>query len=98
MTFIDWSDAGGMFDLLLDLVAGEEADCRADSDRQRFLANLLEQLRDVESRSSEAAASSVIQELKDIHDSVDMEFASDTVLDHLRDCIVELERVEGLAP
>lgn len=98
MEFIDWSDAGGMFDLLLDLVAGEEADCPDGSERQLFLADLLEQLRGVESRFPEVAASQVIQDLKDIHDSVDTEFASDRVVDHLRDCIVELERVEGRAP
>lgn len=93
MTFIDWSDAGGLFDLLLDLVVEEQAGCRVGGERKRFLSDLLTQLRTVEARFPEVPASVVIQELRAIHDSLDAEFANDSVTAHLRDCIDELDRI-----
>ena len=95
MTFIDWSDSEGMFGLLLDFVADERAECEEDPERQRFLSDVLAQLRTLELRLAEISASVVIQGLRDAHESVGPEFTGDAVMAHLRDCIEELERVEN---
>lgn len=95
MTFIDWSDSEGMFGLLLDLVADERAECEEDPERQRFLSDLLAQLRTVEARSAGISASVVVQELKGAYEFFDPEFVGDPVMAHLQDCIEELERIEN---
>ncbi|MGH7587586.1 MAG: hypothetical protein ACRELU_03230 [Gemmatimonadota bacterium] len=95
MTFIDLSDSEGMFGLLLDFVADEKAECEEDPERQRFLSDLLVQLRTLEARLAEVSACVIVQGLKDAYDSVGPEFAGDPVMAHLRDCIEELERVEN---
>ncbi|MEJ2237299.1 MAG: hypothetical protein P8X82_03300 [Gemmatimonadales bacterium] len=95
MTFIDWSDSEAMFGLLLDFVADETAECREDPERHRFLSELLAELRTLEVRLPEIPATVVTQRLRDTHDAVVAEFASDPVMAHLRDCIAELERVEN---
>lgn len=94
MTFIDWSDSEGMFGLLLDFVADERAECEEDPERQRFLSDILAQLRTVESRIAKISASVVVQELKAAYESFDPEFAGDPVMTHLQHCIEELERIE----
>ena len=93
MTFIDWSDAEGMFDLLVDLVADERAECRQDPERLRFVEDLLAQLRTVEAKLPQIPAAATIQSLEVIHGSADPVFAGDPVMVHLKDCIDELERV-----
>ena len=95
MTFIDWSDSEGMFGLLLDFITDQRAECQQDPERHHFLSELLTQLTAAEARMAETPASAVIQELRDAHESVDREFTGDPVMAHLRDCIEELERVEG---
>ena len=97
MTFIDWSDSEGMFGLLLDFVADERAECEEDPERQRFLSDVLAQLRTLEPRLAEISASVVVQGLKDTYESVGPEFAGDPIMVHLQDCIEELERVENEA-
>jgi hypothetical protein len=94
MTFIDWSDSEGMFGLLLDYVADARAECPEDAERQLFLSELLAQLRATEGQVAEPSPAGTIQELRNIHASVDPEFATDPVMVHLHDCIEELERVE----
>lgn len=93
MNFIDWSDAEGVFGLLVDFVADERMECQEDSDRQRFLSDLLAQLRKLEHELPQLPASDAVQRLRDMHDSADSGFAGDPVLMHLGDCIEELERV-----
>jgi len=95
VTFIDWSDAEGMFGLLVDFVADERAECRGDVERLRFLENLVTQLRALEAEYPQVPAETSIQRLKDLHDSADTEFADDPVFVHLDDCIDELERVSS---
>jgi hypothetical protein len=95
VTFIDWSDAEGMFGLLLDFVADERTECEGDPRRQRFLSVLLAELRTSEARLAEVSTAIVVQGLRDVHESVGPEFAGDAVMIHLRACIEELERVEN---
>lgn len=95
MTFIDWSDPEGMFGLFMEFVADERAECREDPDRHRFLSRLWAQLRTVESRIHETPSSLLIERLRGVHESAAREFDGDPVLVHLRDCIEELENVEG---
>lgn len=95
MSFIDWSDAEGIFGLLVELVADETTDCQNDPERRRFLADLLAQLRALGARLPRIPVSVAIHRLRDLHESADPEFADDTVIVHLRDCIEEFERVEN---
>lgn len=98
VTFIDWSDSNGMFELLVDFVANERADCLGDSERGHFLSDLLAELQVVEARLPDLTVSLVIQGLRDTHESADPEFAADPVMVHLKHCIEELERVENEGP
>lgn len=95
MTFIDWSDAEGMFGLLVEFVADERAECRQDRERQRFLADLLAELRALERELPRFSTSVATRKLRDLHQSADPEFAADPVMAHLEDCIEELERVQN---
>ena len=91
MTFIDWSDAEGLFGLLVDFVADERAACSEDPERGRFLSDLLAQLRAVGAELPEIPASAIIHRLRGIHESADPEFAGDAVMVHLDDCMEALE-------
>lgn len=94
MSLIDWSDSEGMFGLLLDFIADERAECREDPERYRFLSELLTQLTAVKDQLPNLPTPSLIQQLRDVHESVGREFADDPVMAHVRDCIEEIERVE----
>jgi hypothetical protein len=96
LTFIDWSDAEGMFGLLVELVADERAECQNDPERLRFVEDLLVQLRTLEAKLPQTPGTAAIQRLKDIHESADPGFMGDTVMVHLKDCIHELERVGNI--
>lgn len=95
MSFIDWSDSEGMFGLFLDFVADASAECPEDAERHRFLADLLARLRTVASELPEISTAVLIEKLRDIRESVDIDFAQDPVTVHLHDCLEELERVEN---
>lgn len=95
MPHLDYSDPEAMFGLLLDWIADERADSQGDPERQRFLSEVLADLRTIEAEFPELPAAAVIQRLKDIHESVDPEFAGDPALLHLQHLIEELERVEA---
>ena len=83
-----------MFELLIDYVADERMGCRKDDpERRRLLSDLLGQLRALEARLPRIPMSAAVQALRDIDESADPELAGDTVMAHLRDCIVELEKV-----
>jgi hypothetical protein len=96
MSFIDWSDPDDMFGLLLDFVTDElsEAD---DPDRREFLSGLLHALSQLQERFSALTAPEQIEALRAIPFSIDAEFASDPVVQHLEDCATELERVSELS-
>lgn len=99
MTFIDWSDAEGMFGLLVEFVADECKECTADAERARFLRNILRELTTIEERIADIPVTQAIRALKDVCDGVAQEFADDPVIVHVEACIEELERVrdDGLA-
>ena len=88
MTFIDWTDSEGMFGLLIDFVADERAGCPEDSERQRFLSDLLAILETL-------PAGHAVEGLKEAYDSAGPEFEDDPAMVHLKHCIEELERAES---
>ena len=88
MTFIDWSDAEGMIDLFQEFVRDEHRP--ADTERQRFLNQLLEDVGPLR----EGNFVDAIQRLRAIQESTPGEFSADPASLHLADLIQELE---GLA-
>ena len=90
MTFIDWSDAEGMVDLFQEFLRDELNGCSADTERQRFLNQLLEDVTSVR----EAKLMDAIQGLRALQESISGEFSADQASMHLGDLIQELE---GLA-
>lgn len=95
MTFIDWSDFGGMLALLIEFVADERNECRGDVRRQQFLADLLVDLTPLEEQFATISGTEAIDELRTIHNSIDQEFKDDSVMVHVQGCIEELERVNN---
>jgi hypothetical protein len=89
MTFIDWSDSEGMFDLLLEFLRDEKNACAGDAARQGFLAGLL--LKVISAK--ELAPTKAINQLRAIHDSIDGEFKDDPAFLHIEHLIEELERI-----
>jgi hypothetical protein len=90
MTFIDWSDSEGMFDLLLEFIRDEKNASVGDVPRQRFLSRLL-----IETMAAqEMTPKEAIQRLKAIQDLVDEEFKNDPVLLHVMHLVEELERIQ----
>lgn len=90
MTFIDWSDSEGMFDLFIEFIRDEMNDSLEDPHRQQFLGYLLGKVR---SASNERTLGDAIQKLTAIESSIDEEFKTDTVVVHIIDFINELERI-----
>ena len=76
-----------MVDLFQESVRDEMNDSLADTERQRFLNQLIE---DVESMR-EAKSVSVIPRLRAIQESIPVEFNADPASLHLADLIQELE-------
>lgn len=93
MAFIDWSDAEGMIGLLLEYIADEKIEAQGDPARVRFLAGLLQQLRQTSAELEGRPLQAVVRRLKELHASVDREFEADVAVEHLGDCIEELERL-----
>jgi hypothetical protein len=89
MTFIDWSDSEGMFDLLLEFIRDEKNASVGDAPRQRFLTGLLVKVM----AAKELAPTKAINHLRAIHDSIGDEFKDDPALLHLTHFIEELERI-----
>ena len=90
MTFIDWSDAEGMVELFQEFVRDELNDSSSDTERQRFLTQLLEDVQSIR----EAKLLGAIRRLHLIQESIPDEFSEDPASLHLSDLIDELE---GLA-
>jgi hypothetical protein len=89
MTFIDWSDSEGMFDLLLEFIRDEINSCVGDNARQKFLESLSVNVTAVR----RIAPGKAISRLRDIHDSVAEEFKDDPAILHISDFIQELYKV-----
>lgn len=98
MTFIDWSDSGGMLGLLVDFVADELADCGDDAARRRFLTDLLAQLVALEGRLDQLSESEAVESLAETLSAADSEFVGDPVLVHVEDCIEELQKLATALP
>ena len=90
MTFIDWSDSEGMFDLLIEFIRSEMNDSLGDPDRQKFLVDLLTKV----SASNDGTAADAIKKLRAVQSSVDEEFQTDSAVLHITDFINELEHIE----
>ena len=95
MTFIDWSDPEEMFGLLQEYVADAKGELRGDGPRRRFLARLSAELDRIGKRFDSMSRSGLIERLRTLHRRQPGEFADDPVLEHLADCIEELERIES---
>jgi hypothetical protein len=92
VAFVDFSDPDDMFDLLNEYVTDELAEAE-DSGRRRFLSGLLNSLADLQEQFAGLTADQQIASLRSLHRSIDTEFESDAVAQHLEDCAAELERV-----
>ena len=88
MSFIDWSDSEGMFDLFQEFIRDEMNESFDDPERQQFLRNLLAEI----SSLNQMTIADAILKLRTIHDSIPGEFQTDSAFLHLRDLITELER------
>jgi hypothetical protein len=93
MTFVDWSDPEDMFGLLIDYVTDERSESE-DPRRRTFLSDLLSSLAELHERFAGLTAVQRIEALRELHRSIDQEFESDPVAQHLEDCAAELERVD----
>lgn len=95
MSFLDFSDSEEMFGLLLDFVTDAEAGCRDDPDRQRFLSDLRNALRALEEGGTDPGSPDLVEGLRELYAAIDREFMDDPVAGHIRDCMEELERLDG---
>lgn len=93
MTFIDLSDAEGMFGLFVEFVADERATCQDDPERLRLVEELLSQLKVLEADLDDIPGPAVLQRLRELRASADPGLAGDRVLDHLDDLLDELENL-----
>lgn len=95
MTFIDWSDPEEMFGLLQEYVADAKGESGGDGPRRRFLARLSAELDRMGRRFDSMSRSALIERLRTLHRLQPGELVDDPVLEHLADCIEELERIEN---
>lgn len=93
MAFVDFSDPDDMFALLTDYVIDERSEAE-DPQRRRFLSGLLDSLADLQEQFPGLTAAQQIKCLRELHRSIDAEFESDAVAQHLADCAAELERIK----
>jgi hypothetical protein len=89
MTFIDWSDSEGMFDLFKEFIRDEMNDSLEDKERQQFLNHLLREV----SSLNEVSIVDALKKLGAIRDTIQGEFRTDPAFLHLIDLIHELERI-----
>ena len=91
MSFVDWSDPEALLSLLVEHVEDERAD--ADAARRRMLAQLLRQLGEMERDPGTTDAAQRCDTLRQLAAEVDTAFGDDPVVQHLRDCADEFERL-----
>jgi hypothetical protein len=94
VTFINWSDSHEMLGLLAEYVVDERHEAN-DPARAAFLASVLEDLEELTAQVEEMTDDESIATLRVIQESVSEEFRGDTVLQHIQDCIEELERIRN---
>ena len=91
MSFIDWSDSEGMLELLSEYVRDATNESSGDSKRHRFLYDLQIQINQLLHLNKNEAA----KRLREIHISISQEYKEDPVAIHIRDCVEELDHLEG---
>ncbi len=97
MSIIDWSDPEEMLGLLVEYVRDELTGERHDRERRGFLRSLWGALDALDSQGS-LSAREALPRLRSVADEQPSAFASDPALVHVRDCILELERIVVQAP
>jgi hypothetical protein len=93
VSYIDWSDAEAVFDMLLEYVADEKTAAHGDTRRAGFLGPLHAQL--VAAQEDAGVLSATMAALREIIAGISPEFAEDPVVDHLTSCLEELERIRN---
>jgi hypothetical protein len=96
MAFVDFSDPEDMLDLLIDYVTDERSET-SDPQRRRFLSGLLDSLAELQEQFSGMTAIQRVASLRELHRSLDAQFESDPVAQHLEDCAAELEHLSERA-
>ena len=96
MPILDWSDPEEMLGLLADWVADELHEETTDHRRAQFLKHLASSLATLASESGHLSVRAVDEQLRGILGSQPSEFAADPALEHVRDCIHELERMGAM--
>jgi len=91
MPFIDWSNAEGLFDMLVEYVADAKTEAYGDTGRERFLQQLLSQLTAAQEYQEDLPL--LMDKLRSIIQSVNPEYGDDPVMEHLTACLEELERI-----
>lgn len=92
MPFIDWSDPEEMLGLLIEFVTDERGEAEGTG-RRRFLSSLLKNLLGLQERFAALTPADALGSLRAIHRAVDADFEDDPVVEHLRACADELERI-----
>ncbi len=95
MPFIDLSDPEEMLSLLLDYVEDELSESPKDARRGQFLSRLIEELSDLEERFSALSDKERARALREMIASIDPEFKSDPVAEHLAACAEEIDRINS---
>ena len=93
MSLIDWSDPEEMFGLLLEFVLDERNQETQDVARRAFLSKLLVDLSAHLEEFGSLPNAERMRLLRDVQQSIDVEFAGDPVVEHLVACGNELERI-----
>ena len=90
--YIDWSSSDEMLTLLVEYVEDERLQERFDRAREKFLAELADELYALEALEP-SGAHRVRLALEAIAENQPREFSSDPVLVHLHACIDEMSRI-----
>ena len=93
MSLIDWSDPEQMFGLLIDYVAAEHNQAE-EPIRRAFLWRLKSHLETLQDTFESSPLVEAVHALRGVRNSIPAEFEADVVVEHLSDCIEELERVQ----
>lgn len=94
MIFIDWSDSEAMLGLLVEWVA-DELNASGDPARADFLAGLWAELSALADRYDATSPDELIEKMRAVYQVCADELLGDPALEHLVDCIEEMERLRA---
>ncbi len=94
VSMIDWSDPDEMLGLLVEYVRDELAAAHGDRERAAFLRSLRSAL-DALAARGRLSPRGALARLRRIAEAQPAAFIGDPASIHVRDCIVELERIVG---